>query len=161
MIVNPHAWPNSVVLNTNQLCLSYIGQCPGLGNTCFTRPHCDRTFLPPCILLIETSFFLFVFLILKILFFLMWTIFKVFIEFVIISFLFYVLFFLALEACRILAAWPEFEPTLSALEGEVVTTGLPGRSPRNEFLIVQREWSLPKAMACPSLPLSLFQARVT
>ena len=57
----------------------------------------------------------------------MWTIFKVFIEFVTILFLFYVLFF-----------WPggmwDFssptrdEPTSPALGGEVLTTGQPGKS---------------------------------
>ena len=56
--------------------------------------------------------------------FLMWIIFKVFIEFVTISLLFSVLVF-----------WPRgmwdpppgIEPTLPALEGEVLTTGLPGK----------------------------------
>ena len=52
----------------------------------------------------------------------MWAIFKVFIEFVIISLLFYVLVF-GYEACRILAPWPGTEPESLALEGEVVTTG--------------------------------------
>ena len=32
------------------------------------------------------------------------------------------------EAYGILAAWPGFEPTPSALEDEVLTTGLPGKS---------------------------------
>ena len=33
------------------------------------------------------------------------------------------------EACGILAPWPGIEPTPPALEGEVLTTGLPGKSP--------------------------------
>ena len=58
----------------------------------------------------------------------MWTIFKVFIEFVTILLLFYVLVF-----------WPQgmwdlpgpgIEPTPPALEGEVLTTGPPGKSPK-------------------------------
>jgi len=32
------------------------------------------------------------------------------------------------EACGVLAPWPEIEPTLPALEGEVLTTGPPGKS---------------------------------
>ena len=48
------------------------------------------------------------------------------IEFVTISFLFYVLVFLA---CGILAPWPWIEPTPTGLEGEVLTTGLPQARP--------------------------------
>ena len=33
------------------------------------------------------------------------------------------------EACGILALWPGIEPTTPALEGKVLTTGLPGKSP--------------------------------
>ena len=68
-----------------------------------------------------------VFLSLFFFFFLMWTIFKVFIEFVIILLLFYVLVF-----------WPwgmwdlstptGIEPVPPALEGKVSTTGPPGKS---------------------------------
>ena len=58
----------------------------------------------------------------------MWTIFKVFIEFVTILLLFYVLFF-GHEACGILAPQPGIKPTAPALEGDVLTTGLPGKSP--------------------------------
>ena len=58
----------------------------------------------------------------------MWTIFKVFIEFVTILLLFYVLFFFGPEACGILAPRPGIEPTPSALEGEVLTTTRPGKS---------------------------------
>ena len=32
------------------------------------------------------------------------------------------------EACEILAPWPRIEPALPALEGEVLTTGPPGKS---------------------------------
>ena len=32
------------------------------------------------------------------------------------------------EACGILAPWPKIEPAPSALEGEVLTTGPPGKS---------------------------------
>ena len=63
----------------------------------------------------------------------MWTIFKVFIEFVIILFLFYVLgsffFFFGQKACGILVPWPGIEPTTPAMEGEVLTTGPPEKSP--------------------------------
>ena len=54
---------------------------------------------------------------------LMWTIFKVFIEFVTILLLFYVWFF-GYEACRILGPGPG----IAALKGEVLTTGPPGKS---------------------------------
>ena len=76
---------------------------------------------------------------LKLLFFffkiciLMWTIFKVFIEFVAILFLFHISFFVCLVfyflgcgACGISAPWPGIEHTPHALEGEILTTGLPG-----------------------------------
>ena len=52
--------------------------------------------------------------------FFMWTIFKVFIEFVIILLLFY-----GHKACGILAPRPGIEPVAPALEGEVLTTGPP------------------------------------
>ena len=57
----------------------------------------------------------------------MWTIFKVFTEFVkdIVSILFW---FLGREACGISAPQPGIKPTPSALEGEVLTTELPGKS---------------------------------
>ena len=64
----------------------------------------------------------------KFFFFLILTIFKVFIEFVTILFLFYVLAFWP-QACGILAPKAGIEPTLPALEGEVLTTGPPGESP--------------------------------
>ena len=68
-------------------------------------------------------------------FFLMWTIFIVFIEFVIILLLFYVSAF-----------WPQglwyvsspiwTEPIPSALKGEVFTTGPPGKSPKRDLGII-------------------------
>ena len=68
-------------------------------------------------------------------FFLMWTVFIVFIEFVIILLLFYVL-----------ALWPQglwyvsspiwTEPIPSALKGEVFTTGPPGKSPKRDLGII-------------------------
>ena len=36
--------------------------------------------------------------------------------------------FFGCEACGILAPWPGIEPTPSALEGKVLTTGLPRKS---------------------------------
>ena len=59
--------------------------------------------------------------------FFMWTVFKVFTESVnnIVSILFW---FLGYEACGISAPQPGIKPTPSALEGEVLTTGLPGKS---------------------------------
>ena len=56
----------------------------------------------------------------------MWTIFKVFIEFVTIFLLCYVLAFW--PWCMILGPWLEIEPAPPALEGEVFTTGPPGKS---------------------------------
>ena len=55
------------------------------------------------------------------------TILKVFIEFVTL-FLFYVLVF-GYEACGILASQKGIEPAPTALEGKVLTTRLPGKSP--------------------------------
>ena len=78
-------------------------------------------------------------------FLLMWTIFKVFIEFVTILFLFYALFvcvcfafFVCLfvfgqEACGILAFQPWIESTSPILEGEVLTTGTLGKSLNRNF----------------------------
>ena len=64
----------------------------------------------------------------------MWTIFKVFIEFVTILLLFSVFWFFGCKACGILAPQPGIEPALPALEGEVLTTGPPGKSlERNIF----------------------------
>ena len=74
------------------------------------------------------NFILFPFL--KIL--LVWTIFKVFIEFVTILLLFYVLFLFGHEAWGILAPPPGIEPIPLALEGEVLTTG-PSRKSLSQF----------------------------
>ena len=57
----------------------------------------------------------------------MWTIFKVFIGFVTILLLLCFGFFHH-KACEILALQPRFKPSPPALEGEVLTTGLPGKS---------------------------------
>ena len=59
----------------------------------------------------------------------MWTIFKVFIEFVTMLLLFSVLVF-GPKACGILASLPGIEPVPSALEGEVLNTEQPGKSLR-------------------------------
>ena len=59
--------------------------------------------------------------------FLMWTIFRVFIEFATILLLFYVLVFGGRHV-GILAPWPGIEPAPPALEGGVSTTGPPGKS---------------------------------
>ena len=55
----------------------------------------------------------------------MWTVFKVSIEFVTTLFLFYVLdfFFFVFRVYGILAPQPEIKAASSALEGEVLTTG--------------------------------------
>ena len=65
----------------------------------------------------------------------MWTIFKVFIEFVnnFVS-----VFCFGLEACGILASQSGVELTPCALEGEMLTTGLPGKSLFSIFSVVYR-----------------------
>ena len=72
----------------------------------------------------------------------MWTIFNVFIEFVTILLLFYVFGFFGGEACGILAPLLGIEPTLPALEGEVLTTGPPGKSLKIHFKQFFRGYSL-------------------
>ena len=57
----------------------------------------------------------------------MWSIFKVFTEFVTILLLFMFWFF-DYKVCRILAPRPGMDPTPTALEANVLTTGLPGKS---------------------------------
>ena len=58
----------------------------------------------------------------------MWTIFKVFIQFVTVWLLFQAVgFFFGHEACGIFASWPGIEPTSPELEGKILTTGLPGK----------------------------------
>ena len=67
-------------------------------------------------------------------FFGMWTIFKVFVDFVTVLFLFYVLVFPP-QACAILAPQLGVKPAASALEGEVLTTGPPRKSLEAHFRI--------------------------
>ena len=43
--------------------------------------------------------------------------------------------FFGCEACGIPAPRPGTEPAPSALEGEVSTTGLPGKSRQNQFML--------------------------
>ena len=63
----------------------------------------------------------------------MLTIFKVFIEFVIVLFLLFAFLLFGHEACGILVPQAGIEPTPFALECEIFTTGLPGRSPVEIF----------------------------
>ena len=58
----------------------------------------------------------------------MWTIFKVFIEFFTILLMFYVFGFFGHEVGGILAPQPGIKPSPSALEGNILTTGPPGKS---------------------------------
>ena len=53
----------------------------------------------------------------------MWTIFKVFIEFVTILFLFFFVWCFGWEACGILDPWLGIKPAHRALKGEVLTLG--------------------------------------
>ena len=62
---------------------------------------------------------------------------KVCIDFVTILLLFYVLCFFGHKACGIWAPWPGTEPTLTVLEGEILTTGLPGNSLWKNFRHVE------------------------
>ena len=59
----------------------------------------------------------------------MWTIFKVFIEFITILLLLFMFWFFSQEACGILAPLPGIKPTPPALEGKVLTTRPPRKSP--------------------------------
>ena len=47
------------------------------------------------------------------------------------------------EACGILGPWPEIEPAFSALEGEVLASGLPGKSQGDIFLVQDFECEEP------------------
>ena len=60
---------------------------------------------------------------------LMWTIFKVFIKLVTTLLLFFIFWFFRHQACENLAPWSGIKPAPSALEGEVLTTGPPGKAP--------------------------------
>ena len=61
-------------------------------------------------------------------FFLRFSLCEVFIEFFTVLLWFYVLFFFSCKSCGILAPQLWIEPTPPALEGEVLISGLPGRS---------------------------------
>ena len=110
----------------------------GLGKVMFSSAECEQKYwLPllgpglPCeIYLLHTHlpFFLDFF-------FFMWTILKVFIEFVTTLLWVCLCVFFDLEACGILAAWLGIEPPPPALECEVLTTGPPGKSPHNALLL--------------------------
>ena len=74
--------------------------------------------------------------------FLMWIIFKVFIEFFMVLLpLFYINIYIygfyGHEACGILAPQPGIESTPSALEGKVLTTGLSGKTLEGGFCKAQ------------------------
>ena len=58
----------------------------------------------------------------------MWTIFKVFIEFVTILFLLLLFFFICYKSCEIIAPQPGIKPVASVSKGEILTTGLPEES---------------------------------
>ena len=62
----------------------------------------------------------------------MWTILKVFIEFVTILLLLYVLIVWP-QGMRDLSSLAGIQPTPAALEGKVLATGLPGKSPVSYF----------------------------
>ena len=69
-------------------------------------------------------------------FFLMWTISKVFIEFVTILLLLLMFWFFGQQACVILAPQPRIEPpqhTYLTLEGKVLTTRPPGKCRKSHF----------------------------
>ena len=90
------------------------------------------------------SFYLFLCFLKIFFFFLMWIIFKVFIEFATILLLFlyvlgffccfyyyYYYYFFGCKACRSLAPRLGIEPTSSALKGKVLASGPPGKSQRS------------------------------
>ena len=62
---------------------------------------------------------------------LIWTSFNVFTEFVTLLLLLLMFCFFSHKACGILAPRPGIEPTPHALEGDVPTTGPPGKSPKS------------------------------
>ena len=77
-------------------------------------------------------------------------IFKVSIEFVMIYYFCFVSCLFDHEACGILAPWRGMEPTLSALEGKVSTTGPPGKSLNQ--VPSPLLWSGGGLVACTTLP---------
>ena len=66
--------------------------------------------------------------------YLVWTIFKVFIEFITTLLLFFMFWFFGPEARRILVSPTGIEPVSSVLQGEVLTTEPAGKSPGIDFL---------------------------
>ena len=79
---------------------------------------------------------------------------KAFIEFVVVLILFNVtLWFFGCEACGILARPPGIKPALPALEGEVLTTGSPGKFPSQLFKTLPLQKSRP-ALFFPFVSLS-------
>ena len=60
--------------------------------------------------------------------FFMWSIFKVFIDFVIILLLLFMFWSAGREACGISVPQPAIKPAPPVLEGDVLTTGPPGKS---------------------------------
>ena len=69
--------------------------------------------------------------------FLMWAIFKLFIESVTVLFLVHISVFFGLKACGLLLPPPGMESTLPTSEGEVLTTGPPGKS---QFTFFKPNW---------------------
>ena len=76
---------------------------------------------------------------------------KFLIEFVTILLLFYVFWFFGHEACGILAPQPGIKPTPPALEGEVLTTGLPRKSQAPFLCVTWIKSNLNRIMWCQSL----------
>ena len=68
--------------------------------------------------------------------------FKVFIAFVTILLLLYALFIFGLEESRILTPQPSTKPEPCEFEGEVLTTGPPGKPLRAYILKRGHRWSL-------------------
>ena len=60
------------------------------------------------------------------------------------------------EACGILAPWPGIEPAPSALQGEVLTTGLPGKSQHVSFWIIVLCRYIPRSGIAGSYGNSIF-----
>ena len=83
-------------------------------------------------------------------FFLMCTILKVFIEFVTSSVLCFVFF--GREVCGILAPQPGMEPVLSALEDNVLSSGLPGKSLSGLFQVLHLSPEPPSSLQSHTVP---------
>ena len=82
-------------------------------------------------------------------FFLMWTILKVFIEFVTIFCFCFMFWFFGHKACGILAPWPGIEPAPPTVKGEVLISGPPGKSPwESVFLVILSSWYLHWSWDC-------------